>query len=193
MSISPILSKPIDMIGSIIIEAGVADKNEVSALKAVSGYAQRNGLLGSIATLLHRVWNAFKAVFGQSDWDMAHRAFTSIADRNLSCYEGTESVRAKLISSDGYNEVNYRLSQFVELMNAINQSVQPLGIHAESVINRFEVELNGDKDAIIANLRENFLETITLEISQDNQDSIYNKLLRTIQEVETDVFPVLSE
>ena len=193
MSISPILSKPIDMIGSIIIAAGVADENEVSALKALSGYAQRNGLLGSIATLLHRVWNAFKAVFGQSDWDMAHRAFTSIADRNLNYYEGTESVRAKLISSDGYNEINYRLNQFVELMNATNQRVQPLGIHAESVINRFEVELNGDKDAIIANLRENFLETITLEISQDNQDSIYNKLLRTIQEVETDVFPVLSE
>jgi hypothetical protein len=191
MSISPILSKPIDMIGSIIIEAGVADKNEVSALKAVSGYAKRNGLLGSIATLLHRVWNAFKAVFGQSDWDMAHRAFTSIANRHLSNQLGIQTIFLDE-SLHFANEVNDRLNQFVELMNATNQRVQPLGIHAESVINRFEVELNGDKEKIIANLRENFLETITLEISQDNQDSIYNKLLRTIQEVETDVFPVLS-
>jgi hypothetical protein len=221
MSISSVISRPIDMIGSIILNAGVADESEVSALKAVSGYANRNGLLGRIATLLHRVWNAFKAVFGQSDWDMAHRAFTSIANRHLNIaadrvlsnpqgyeeqFKSIESieVRAELIRKMTFIRnhsiswfspitVNRCLNQFVEKINEINERLKPLGIHAESVFNRFELKLNDNAQKITEDLRNTFVNTIAREILENNEDSIFNKMLTTIQEVENDIILSSSE
>jgi hypothetical protein len=195
MSISPVLSRPIDMIGSIILKAGLADESQVSALKAVSGYAKRNGLLGGIATLLHRVWNAFKAVFGQSDWQMANRAFISIADRGLSNIQGDENTvdaynraRSKLYTDDGYNEFNQLLTECVNVMDIFNDRVvKQLGIFAGSITDRLEVIYNEQRTNEIAqNLRDNFLDTIAFEFSQDKESMVSN-LLQIINEVQSEV------
>jgi len=42
--------------------------------KCVKGYSTREGFGGKLAGLFYRIWNAIKAIFGQSDWQKARKA-----------------------------------------------------------------------------------------------------------------------
>jgi hypothetical protein len=51
--------------------------------RCVKGYSSRNGF-GKIGGLFYRIWNAIKAVFGQSDWQKGQNALKTIADQGIS-------------------------------------------------------------------------------------------------------------
>lgn len=46
--------------------------------RCVIGYSSRDGFFGKLSGLIYRVWNAVKAVFGQSDWQKARRGLKQI-------------------------------------------------------------------------------------------------------------------
>jgi hypothetical protein len=51
--------------------------------RCVVGYSSREGFFGKLGGIVYRMWNAVKAVFGQSDWQKCRRAITSIEDKFL--------------------------------------------------------------------------------------------------------------
>ncbi|WP_143406490.1 hypothetical protein, partial [Estrella lausannensis] len=120
MSLNPIIAKPVDFIGDTLVKADIVTASEVSALKGIAGYAKRDGFLGSIATVLHRVWNAFKAVFGQSDWQRAQRATISFCDRNFTKLaknkfqrEEVKELVAKMKTNEGHQKIDEMFGEII--------------------------------------------------------------------------------
>jgi len=61
----------------------VLTKQELDTLRALDGYSLREGVLGKIAAIIYRIWNAIKAVFRQSDWQKANRVLETLYTRLL--------------------------------------------------------------------------------------------------------------
>jgi len=55
--------------------------------KCISGYSAKQGFWNKIAGLTYRIWNAIKAIIGQSDWQRAKRSIDNknfkLIDANL--------------------------------------------------------------------------------------------------------------
>lgn len=64
---------------------------QMKIIKCVNGYSSRTGFWGKIAGLIYRIWNAVKAIIGQSDWQRAKRAMENnnfhLIDANISHIE----------------------------------------------------------------------------------------------------------
>ncbi|CRX39110.1 hypothetical protein [Estrella lausannensis] len=78
MSISPIITQSYDTISSIAFQANFVTKKESRDIEGLLGYIPREGFLGSIRDLVHRIWNAIKAIFWQSDWELAVSSLASV-------------------------------------------------------------------------------------------------------------------
>lgn len=174
MSLNPIIAKPVDFIGDTLVKADIATAGEVSALKGIAGYAKRDGFLGSIATVLHRVWNAFKAVFGQSDWQRAHRAAISFCDRNFTKMAKNELQRdevkelvAKMKTKEGHQKIDEMFGEIIGFIDEANQKVKPYTALAPFV-NQFIGAIN--QDTLVAALKED-LEGTLKEFKQDNMEA----------------------
>lgn len=124
MSISPVVQRAYDFAGQIAIAANVATKDEVADLQGVFGYADREGFLGSIATLLHRVWNAVKALFGQSDWQRAERAFISIGGKVADLLDLDEEEAALLKAKIGKGADAEKAKSLIDGINRVNSSAK---------------------------------------------------------------------
>jgi hypothetical protein len=46
--------------------------------KCVVGYSSREGFFGKLGGVVYRMWNAVKAIFGQSDWQKSRRALKTL-------------------------------------------------------------------------------------------------------------------
>jgi hypothetical protein len=42
-------------------------------IKVINGYGKREGFFNKIGGIFYRIWNAVKAIFGQSDWQLASK------------------------------------------------------------------------------------------------------------------------
>ncbi len=42
-------------------------------ITVIEGYGKRDGFLGWVPFIFYRIWNAVKAIFGQSDWQLAKK------------------------------------------------------------------------------------------------------------------------
>jgi hypothetical protein len=42
-------------------------------IKVINGYGKREGFFNKINGVFYRIWNAVKAIFGQSDWQLAKK------------------------------------------------------------------------------------------------------------------------
>lgn len=159
MSLSPVFAKPVDMIGSMMVKADLATESEVSSLKAIAGYAKRDGFLGSIATLLHRVWNAVKAVFGQSDWQRARNAVISVTERFATKFatqakdeqEAAEFLNA-MRSKEGHKKIDEVFAKLVEGINQMNQKVKPYETFLVPVVDQLLAAV--DQERIVADFQE---------------------------------------
>lgn len=158
MSLSPVFAKPVDMIGSMMVKADLATESEVSSLKAIAGYAKRDGFLGSIATLLHRVWNAVKAVFGQSDWQRARNSLISITERfatKLATEAKDEQEAAEFLntmrSKEGHKKIDEVFAQLVEGINQMNQKVKPYETFLVPVVDQLLTTV--DQERIVADFQ----------------------------------------
>jgi hypothetical protein len=122
------LNTPIDIIGNAMVDAGFATNSEVCSVNAIFGYAKRDGFLGSIATLLHRVWNAIKAIFGQSDWQKASSALISITNRLADKITGNDpawsnALQFKMFFRDPVHiEIDEELKGVVDIINHIKKN-----------------------------------------------------------------------
>jgi gas vesicle protein len=45
-------------------------------IKVINGYGKREGFYDKIGGIFYRIWNAVKAIFGQSDWQVARKTLT---------------------------------------------------------------------------------------------------------------------
>jgi hypothetical protein len=43
-------------------------------IKVINGYGKREGFFNKINGVFYRIWNAVKAIFGQSDWQLAKKS-----------------------------------------------------------------------------------------------------------------------
>lgn len=144
MAISPIIGRSYDLVGSIGVGAGLATDQEVADIKGFFGYCEREGFLGSIATLLHRVWNAVKSLFGQSDWQRAERALISVVHKGIDAFAPEEAkLLAKASIGNGIpSEVADRM---VEGLNLINEHVKKAEAAALPIFEQLLPTINGQK------------------------------------------------
>lgn len=169
MTLSPVFAKPVDMIGSILVQADIALESEVSALKALAGYVKPAGLSRIIATLLHRVWNAVKAVFGQSDWQKAERALASILVRVAHLQtKGMKAAHRKkylhtlkqeLGADTGRTVINKLFRDVIRGIDQGNKAVKPLESFLVPVVDKIISTVQ--KEAIAAALKKDIKETLT--------------------------------
>lgn len=131
MSISPVITQSYDMISSIAFQANLVTQKEIEDIQGLLGYIPREGFLGSIKDLLHRIWNAFKAIFWMSDWQQAVSSIASVQnklkDRLLMPVSVRELPTEELAMSilEGLSEVNQKLKQYETLaLGIFNACVQ---------------------------------------------------------------------
>lgn len=51
--------------------------------RCVVGYSTREGFGGKVAGLFYRIWNAIKAIFGRSDWQLARKELNKLFRGNI--------------------------------------------------------------------------------------------------------------
>lgn len=192
MPLSPIIERPFDIICSIATQMQVPTYNrdgtmvlnqnnepvtvtlitqsEVDAIKGLSGYVSRPGLFGMIATVLHRVWNAVKAIFGMSDWQQAHAAFSSYAPRITPLTALFGNPRAKIEEAllkqsrpEYSNEVSLGMEAIVKGISEVNEVFEPLEPMLGPFLDQLAAAVNG---ANIANDFFNFPQVMA-EIGQN--------------------------
>lgn len=144
MTISPIIERSYDFVGSLAIGAKLATDQEIADIKGIFGYADREGFLGSIATLLHRVWNAVKALFGQSDWQRAERALKEVAVRCIDKFAPPEAVViAKAAISGGIpSEV---ADDVIDQLNKVNKDAREIEKKILPLFDRLLPLIDGEK------------------------------------------------
>lgn len=172
MSLSPIIAKPVDFIGETLVKADIATASEISAFKGIAGYAKRDGFLGTIATVLHRVWNAAKAIFGQSDWQRAERAVISFAERNFTKFAKTEEQKeevnqmiAMMRSKEGHQKIEEMFGQIIGFIGQANEKVKPFEKLALPVVDQMIKAVN--QDAIVKALKEDTEGTLSIIDGED--------------------------
>lgn len=172
MSLSPIIAKPVDFIGETLVKSDIATASEISAFKGIAGYAKRDGFLGTIATVLHRVWNAAKAIFGQSDWQRAHRAVISFTERNFTKLAETEEQKeevnqmiAIMKSKEGHQKIDQLFGQVIGFIDLANEKVKPFEKLALPVVDQLLNAVN--QDAVIKALKEDTENTLNILTGED--------------------------
>lgn len=142
MAISPIIERSYDLVGNIAVGANLATADEIADLKGVFGYADREGFLGTIATLLHRIWNAVKSLIGQSDWQRAERAAISIANKGIDKFAPPEvAFMAKASISGGIPAE--AADQLLEALNKVNDGVKKMEAVAMPLFNQLLPAIDG--------------------------------------------------
>lgn len=165
MSLNPVIARPVDFIGSTLVKADLATESEVNALKGLAGYAKRDGFLGSIATVLHRVWNAVKAVFGQSDWQRAERALISFAERNIAKLSRTDEeleegkrLIAEMRSKEGHEKINELFELGIGFIGQANEKVKPYETFALPLVEALIAAIN--QEAVVEALKQDPIKTL---------------------------------
>lgn len=182
MSLSPIIAKPVDFIGETLVKGDIATASEFSAFKGLAGYAKRDGFLGTIATVLHRVWNAAKAIFGQSDWQKAHCAAISFAERNLKKSAENENelekinqIIAMIRSKEGHQKIDEMFGLIIGFIDQTNEKVKPFEKQALPVVDQLIKVVN--QDAIVKALKENAKKVLDI-FEPKNKGAIINEAVK---------------
>ncbi|CRX39111.1 hypothetical protein [Estrella lausannensis] len=177
MAISPIIERSYDFAGSIAVGAKMATDQEIADIKGIFGYVDREGFLGSIATLLHRVWNAVKALFGQSDWQRAERALQEVSARCIDKFAPPEvAFLAKATISGGIP--SEAADQIIEALNKVNEIAKRMETAALPLFNQLLSLVDGEK--IGADLARGIVPEDLIESFQ-SQMSNEEKYARTVQ------------
>lgn len=118
--------------------------------RCVIGYSSREGFFGKISGLFYRIWNAVKAVFGQSDWQKARKAFDTLKVTAVN-HPIIEQLGAKIIGL--YSQINSQESSESELEDTPSMEQMLLQLQmVKSLISNYKFtkeELdNGLKDSI---------------------------------------------
>lgn len=128
--ISPVIQRTFDFYGGVARNArtpasqgDLMSERELFLIKALFGYAKGKGVFGRILMALHRVWNALKALFGQSDWQKGRRAVLNVARRI------TPGITDRNIAEKFKNLTEKKVSIFLERclagVNALNKALKP--------------------------------------------------------------------
>lgn len=183
MPLSPVLEKACDYAAPILTgvylpaldgsdkKIPLITKDEFNDLKAISGYCDREGFFGAIATAIHRIWNAFLAIFGQSAWQRAERTIESMQARHLPYAESfipimeqmfpdPERVGPITVSPMSKERINEALQSTVEWLNEGNTKLKPVEVMALPFVDMAFSVLNTDAFAgrnimlIVSDLKE---------------------------------------
>lgn len=198
MPLNPILERSFDIVGALATQikvpgnnglpVSVATETEIGAIKALSGYAARQGILGVIATVLHRIWNAVKAIFGCSDWQNAENTVISIVGRGMSLaalggYTKEEIAGLQLLITMMGKQFKPKISEgfeaAIQVIDALNEHLPPLEPLILPFIDRFLPTFNTAKVASnVLRLPEIFAE---LEDMADNNPDDPNLISRIME------------
>lgn len=66
-------------------------------IKVIDGYGKREGICNYISGLIYRTWNAVKAIFGRSDWQLARKAIIKGFDEELTVSKKVAHQKADII------------------------------------------------------------------------------------------------
>lgn len=111
---------------SILSQGDIPDSSIITKAlcgfeRCVRGYSKREGLTGTFSGIIYRIWNAIKAIFGQSDWQIARRALkdlmielpkTDLGTNFLKCFfvSGNAEAQGHLdISSEGLTKLGFQI------------------------------------------------------------------------------------
>lgn len=95
------------------------DKNKVK--KCVSGYSMPDSFLGKISWVAYRIFNAFKSIFGQSDWQIAKKIIINklklLTEKTLleDCAE--TCLKDMVKSGESKVEVQEKIDKLLQPMN----------------------------------------------------------------------------
>lgn len=76
---------------------GVITKALGDVERCVKGYSNREGFFGKLGGLFYRIWNAVKAVFGQSDWQKGRRALTTLVQEGLPAAAKARGIEDRMV------------------------------------------------------------------------------------------------
>jgi hypothetical protein len=152
MPISPIIKKPFNFLGDILVDSNLATQSEIGSVKKIFGYCKREGAGGFIQTVCHRIWNSVKAVFGHSDWQRAEKAsisilikfFTHVHSEGLIGEDELAKARDGLRSSKLKKDMNSALESCVKKMD-----------HHKKRIENEQSSLNPIMDKLLDSLNKN--------------------------------------
>lgn len=169
MPLSPIIDRPLDLFISLasrvqmpvmgpdgrptfdanekMVMMNIATETELGAIKALTGYAKREGVLGMVATVLHRIWNAVKAIFGQSDWQRAENAVLSLSQRVLPFFALQANrddktfleVMKVMFENPDFNKkiISLVFELGIVAVNGLNKGLQPFEAKLVPIIDKF--------------------------------------------------------
>lgn len=157
MPISPFLEKPLDYVSDILTSKVLPNnadpdkpiplitKDEFNNLKAVLGYCKREGFFGFLANLIHKIWNAVKSVFHQSDWQIASKTLLTVAERIKPIMQ---ELDLPLLSDDEVEkeqEINSMLELVVNSVTDFNKELKPIEEKLVPMVEQLLSLLNQDK------------------------------------------------
>lgn len=144
MAISTIFERSYDMLGNIAEGAQLAYEDEVRDIKKFFSYVERDGFLGSIATLLHRIWNAVWAILGISDWQMAEKALIRVIGRCVDKFTSPEfAIRVKVEMGKGIPSDD--ADRMLETLNSMNRAMKNAEVVALPVFESLLSSVNWEK------------------------------------------------
>lgn len=91
-------------------------------ITVIRGYGKRDGVLNNIAALFYRIWNAVKAVFGRSDWQLVKKAHLIELEEKVQVYQNTPSIKRlpKELAQKQINLERHMEEKIMEAYLAVN-------------------------------------------------------------------------
>jgi hypothetical protein len=161
-------------------------ESEFGAIRNLTGYVKREGFWGGICTILHRIWNAIKAIFGQSDWQKAEKALSSIIDRGFASAIDQNIPEATISTIKG--RVPWALKDTINEINRFDNTLQRPA--AKAARNAFNLLLggwnNGAADRI---MRTKEIDEVTWRIAAEQLDDAQAMTLIANKFVEFGILP----
>jgi hypothetical protein len=134
-------------------------------IKVINGYGKREGFFNKIGGIFYRIWNTVKAIFGQSDWQLASKSLQKNFLSKIKTPDNYKHLPKNLKKKRMTAQRESELAIINPILSSLVKGTYLKGQFKEEILSKFEQQIN---DAIQKKIKpfHQKIENVQKEIDQ---------------------------